>query len=62
MKLAIATALFATLAVFNLGSPAARATDMVDYRSDHGPNCRVVEIQTTNRWGTDVTIRRLVCG
>jgi hypothetical protein len=62
MKLAIATALFAAVAVFNLGQPAAHATDMVDYRSDHGANCRVVEVQTTNRWGTDVTIRRLVCG
>jgi hypothetical protein len=63
MKVAIATALFASIAVFNLGSAPANATDMVDYRTDHiGSNCRTVEIQTTNRWGTDVTVRRLVCG
>jgi hypothetical protein len=63
MKLAIATALFAAVAVFNLGSTPVHATDMVDYRANHDQaGCRVVEIQTTNRWGTDVTIRRLVCG
>ncbi len=63
MKTAIATALFAAVAVLNLGSAPARATDMVDFRTDHiGTNCRIVEIQTTNRWGTDVTVRRVVCG
>ncbi len=64
MKIAIAMALFfAGVAVFNLGSAPAHATDIVDYRTDHiGANCRTVEIQTTNRWGTDVTIRRVVCG
>ena len=63
MKLAIATALFAAVAVFNLGSGPAQAADMVDYRANHfQAGCRVVEIQTTNRWGTDVTVRRLVCG
>ena len=63
MKVAIATALFAAVAVFNLGSTFAHATDMVDYRANHDQaGCRVVEIQTTNRWGTDVTVRRLVCG
>ena len=61
MKIAIATALFAAVAVFNPGW-SARATDMVDFRTDHiGANCRTIEIQTTNRWGTDVTVRRLVC-
>jgi len=65
MKIAIATALFAAavVAVFNPGSSPARAADMVDFRTDHfGANCRIVETQTTNRWGTDVTVRRLVCG
>ena len=63
MKIAIATALLAAVATFNLGSSAARAADMVDYRTDHfAANCRTVEIQTTNRWGTDVTVRRVVCG
>jgi hypothetical protein len=63
MRLATATALFATLAAFNLGSIPVYAADMVDYRAtrDQG-GCRVVEIQTTNRWGTDVTVRRLICG
>ncbi len=63
MKLAIATALFAAVAVFNLGSSNVHAADMVDYRATHDlGGCHVVEIQTTNRWGTDVTIRRVVCG
>ncbi len=63
MKIAVATALFAAVALFNVGSSLARADDMVDFRTDHiGTNCRVVEIQTTNRWGTDVTVRRVVCG
>jgi len=64
MKIAIATALFAAaVTVFNPGSSPARAADMVDFRTDHfGANCRIVETQTTNRWGTDVTVRRLVCG
>ena len=63
MKTAIAMALFAAVAVLNLGSAPARATDMVDFRTDHfSADCRIVEIQTTNRWGTDVTVRRLVCG
>ena len=60
MRVTIATALFTVVA---LGSIPARATDMVDYRANHfQAGCRVVEIQTTNRWGTDVTVRRLVCG
>jgi hypothetical protein len=63
MNIAIATALFAAITVFNLGSSLARAADMVDFRSDHiGANCRIVEIQTTNRWGTEMTVRRLICG
>jgi hypothetical protein len=63
MKIAVATALLAAVTVFNLGPSLARADDMVDFRTDHiGANCRVVEVQTTNRWGTDVTVRRLVCG
>jgi hypothetical protein len=63
MKLASAIALFATVAVLNLGSTYAHAADMDDYRAtpDLG-RCRVVETQTTNRWGTDVTVRRVVCG
>ena len=57
-----ATAFFATVAI-NLGPRVALAADMVDYRANHDQaGCRVVEIQTNNRWGTDVTIRRLVCG
>ena len=63
MKLAIAMLLLAAAAAFNLGSPPAHAVDMVDYRANHKQgDCRVVEVVTTNRWGTDVTIRRLVCG
>jgi hypothetical protein len=63
MKIVVATTFFAAVAVFNLGASLARADDMVDFRTDHiGANCRVVEIQTTNRWGTDVTVRRVVCG
>ena len=62
MRVAIATALFTTVAAFNLGSTAAHADDIDDYRANHTQaGCRVVEIQTTNRWGTDVTVRRLVC-
>jgi hypothetical protein len=45
------------------GPPAARATDVDDYRSDHDrADCRVVETHATNRWGDDVTVRRRVCG
>ena len=45
------------------GPPPARATDMDDYRWDHGAaGCRVVETHTINRWGDDVTVRRRVCG
>ncbi len=63
MKRAIATASLAAVAVFYLGSPPVHAMDMIDYRANHDQGgCHVVEIQTTNRWGTDVTIRRLVCG
>ena len=63
MKLAIVTALFATLTVLNLASPPVYAADMDDYRAtrDLGA-CRVVETHTTNRWGTDITVRRMVCG
>jgi hypothetical protein len=63
MKFAVAMALFAAVAAFNVGSTIAHAADMVDYRANHDQaGCRVVEIQTTNRWGTDVTVRRLICG
>ena len=62
MKLAIAIALFGTV-LFNLGSPPARAMEMDDYRANHDQgDCRVVEVRTTNRWGTDVVIHRLACG
>lgn len=63
LKLPIATALFAAVAVFNVWLPPVHAADMVDYRATHDlAGCHAVEIQTTNRWGTDVTIRRVVCG
>lgn len=62
MKIAIASALFAAVAVSNMGSSSASAADMVDFRTDHfAANCRVVEITTTNRWGTEVTTQRRVC-
>jgi hypothetical protein len=53
-----------TLALLSVaGSPAARATDIDDYRWDHArADCRVVETRTTNRWGDDVTVRRRICG
>jgi hypothetical protein len=51
------------LALLGVAGSSARATDIDDYRWDHGrPDCRVVETQTTNRWGDDVTIRRRICG
>ncbi len=37
--------------------------DLVDYRANHHQDdCRVAEIQTANRWGTGLIIRRLVRG
>jgi len=62
MKIAIAASVLVAAALFSVSRPApARATDIDDYRADPG-YCRVVEIHTTNRWGTDVTIRRRICG
>jgi hypothetical protein len=51
------------IALFTVAeSTSARATDIDDYRWNHDrTNCRVIETRTTNRWGDDVTIRRLVC-
>ena len=64
MKVATAAVALGILALLSLaGPPVGRATDMEDYRWDHDrPNCRVVETQTTNRWGTDVTVHRRICG
>jgi hypothetical protein len=63
MNVAITMGFFAAVAVFTLGSAPAHAADMDDFRWDHDrADCRVIEIQTPNRWGTDITIRRRVCG
>ena len=64
MRIAMTAATLGILALLGVaGSPMARATDIGDYRWDHGrPDCRVVETHTTNRWGDDVTIRRRICG
>jgi hypothetical protein len=71
--LALATAL-GTIALFDL-SVSALADDIQDYRWYNSQrlypwnpswnagrsNCRVVEVHTTNRWGTDVTVHRRIC-
>lgn len=71
--LALAAAL-GVLALFAI-SGSASADDIDDYRWHNSrglypwspswdpgrSNCRVVELRTTNRWGTDVTIHRRVC-
>ncbi len=63
MKIAITMVFLAAVAVSTLGPAPANAADMDDFRWDHDRgDCRVIEIQTTNRWGTDITIRRRVCG
>jgi len=59
------------LALFGVSGPAF-AQDIDDYRWHNSrglypwspssqSNCRVVDIRTTNRWGTDLTIHRRVC-
>ena len=61
----IATAL-GTIALLAV-SGSASADDMDDYRVHNsradarGLNCRVVDVHTTNRWGSDVIIHRRVC-
>jgi hypothetical protein len=64
VRIAKTAAALGTLALLSVaGSPAARATDIDDYRWDHvRADCRVVETHTTNRWGDDVTVRRRICG
>jgi hypothetical protein len=63
MKSAIAAAAFGALALFGLAGASAARADAIDvYRTDHdGPYCRVVETQTINRWGNEVTIRQHIC-
>ena len=64
MRVARTTAVaLGAIALFaSAGPPAARATDVDDYRWDHDrADCRVIETHTTNRWGDDVTIRRRLC-
>jgi hypothetical protein len=64
MRLAVTFAALGTLALLGLaGSTPVAATDVDNYRWDHArSDCRVVETRTTNRWGDDVTVRRMVCG
>src|SRR5262249_36160185 len=64
MRMAITAAGLGILALLGVaGSPMGRATDIDDYRWDHGrPDCRVVETRTTNRCGDDLTARRRICG
>ena len=64
MRLTITCAALGMLALIGLaGSKPAGATDVDNYRWNHNrSDCRMVETRTTNRWGDDVTIRRLVCG
>lgn len=58
-----ALALAGAALLYVAGSPGARATDVDDYRWDHDrADCRFVETHAINRWGTDVTVRRRVCG
>jgi hypothetical protein len=74
MRRLIAAAAFAAIALAGAcGSSSAQ--DMDDYRWHNSrglypwtpsgdpslSNCRIVDIQTTNRWGTDLTIHRRVC-
>lgn len=63
MKLAITAAFLAAAGLFSVsGSTSGLANNIDVYRQDPDrPNCRVVETHTTNRWGTDVTIRQRVC-
>ncbi len=74
MKLAIIATVSGTIALFGVSGPIS-AQDINDYRWHNSQglypwspswdprrfNCRVVDIHTTNRWGTDVTIHRRVC-
>ena len=64
MRVAITAAALGTLALLDFAGPTpARATDVDDFRWNHDRSyCRVVETRSTNRWGDDVTVRRLVCG
>jgi len=73
MKLAI-TATLGVIALFSVSGPAS-AQDMNDYRwhnlrgqypwnpgwDPRGYNCRIVDVRTTNRFGTEVTIHQRVC-
>ncbi len=73
MKLAI-IAVSVTIALFSV-SGSALAQDINDYRWHNSQglypwspswdpqrfNCRVVDIRSTNRWGTNMTIHRRVC-
>jgi|SRR5215471_1547498 len=66
MQRALIATVLGTIALFAV-SGSASADDIDDYRVHNswqyprGPNCRVVEVHTTNRWGNDVTIHRRVC-
>ena len=74
MTRAMIAAAVGAVALFG-GSGSTSAEDMNDYRWHNSrglypwspswdpsrSNCRVVDIQTTNRWGTDVTVHRRVC-
>ena len=64
MTIAPTAAALATVTLLAIVGPLpAGATDIDDYRWTHDlGGCRVVETQMTNRWGTDVTVRRRVCG
>jgi len=71
MRRAITAAAFAAIALAGMSGPIA-AQDIYDYNWHNSrglypwspssrSNCRVVDIQTTNRWGTDMTVHRRVC-
>jgi hypothetical protein len=74
MRRAITAIALGAVALFGLGGPAS-AQDIDDYRWHNSrglypwspswdpsrSNCRVVDVRTTNRWGTEMTIHRRVC-
>jgi hypothetical protein len=74
MKFPFVAALLGLIALLNLPGTAP-ADDVNDYRwhntqglypwspswDPYRSQCRVVDVRTTNRWGTVVTIRQRVC-
>ena len=74
MNRAIIALALAAAALFGVAASTS-AEDLNDYRWHNSlglypwspswdpfrSNCRIVDVPTTNRWGTDVTIHRRVC-